>query len=45
MAELEDRLYSILGSSVKDPEVEMDLKTLGWLKKGIALSEDGTVQI
>lgn len=45
MAELEDRLYSILGSSVKDPEVEMDLKTLGWLKRGIALSEDGTVQI
>jgi hypothetical protein len=45
MAELEDRIYSVVGSSVKDPEVKVDLKTLGWMNRRIAISEDGTIQI
>jgi Mrp family chromosome partitioning ATPase len=45
MAELEDRIYSVVGSTVQDPEFKSDLKTLGWLNRGIAVSKDGTIQI
>eukprot|EP00980_Cylindrotheca_fusiformis_P003796 scaffold834_cov123-Cylindrotheca_fusiformis.AAC.43 len=45
MADLEDRIYSVVGSSVKDPEVKADLKSLGWMNRRIAVSEDGTIQI
>lgn len=45
MADLEDRIYSVVGSSVKDPEIKTDLKSLGWLNRRIAVSENGTIQI
>jgi hypothetical protein len=45
MADLEDRLWSAVGATVKDPDLDMDLKALGWLNRRIAISDDGTVQL
>lgn len=45
MAELEERVWTSVTTNVKDPELGQDLKTLGWIKKGVAVSEDGTVQV
>jgi metal-sulfur cluster biosynthetic enzyme len=45
MAELEDRVWSTVGATVQDPEIDVDLKTLGWMNRRLAISEDTTVQI
>jgi metal-sulfur cluster biosynthetic enzyme len=45
MADLEDRLWSVVGSKVKDPELLIDIKSLGWMNRRLAVSEDGTIQI
>ena len=45
MADLEERLWSAVGSTVKDPEINVDLKSLGWMNRRLAVSDDGTVQI
>ena len=45
MAELEDRLSSAVGSKVVDPELNVDLKSLGWANRRLAVSKDGTIQI
>jgi metal-sulfur cluster biosynthetic enzyme len=45
MAELEDRVWSAVGATVQDPEIDVDLKTLGWMNRRLAISEDTTVQI
>ena len=45
MADLEDQVWSAVGARVKDPEVNVDLKSLGWLSRKLAISEDQTVQV
>lgn len=42
-AALEDRLVSKVGSTVKDPVLESDLRSLGWIQRRIQVSEDGSV--
>jgi len=42
-AALEDRLVSKVGSAVKDPILQSDLRSLGWIQRRIELSEDGSV--
>jgi metal-sulfur cluster biosynthetic enzyme len=45
MADLEDRVWSAVGKTVKDPEINIDLASLGWMNRRLAVSEDGTVII
>ena len=45
MADLEDRIYKYVGSSVEDPEAKLSLKTLGWMNRRIAVSKDNTIQL
>ena len=45
MAELEDRVWSSVGTLVKDPEIDLYLKDLGWMNKRLAVSADGTIQV
>lgn len=45
MAELEDRVWSSVGTLVKDPEIDLSLKDLGWMNRRLAVSEDGTIQV
>ena len=45
MAELEDRVWSSVGTLVKDPEIDLYLKDLGWVNRRLAVSEDGTIQV
>lgn len=44
-AALEDRLVSKIGSTVKDPVLNSDLRSLGWLQRRVALSDDGNVTL
>lgn len=45
MADIEDRVSSHVGVSVKDPEINLPLKELGWVNRRLAVSKDGTVQL
>ncbi len=45
MADLEDRVWSAVGDSVKDPEIGFFLNDLGWMTRRLAVSEDGTIQV
>eukprot|EP00934_Nitzschia_sp_Nitz4_P005737 Nitzschia sp. Nitz4//scaffold119_size111653//54570//56593//NITZ4_004192-RA/size111653-processed-gene-0.188-mRNA-1//-1//CDS//3329533842//5727//frame0 len=45
MADLEDRVFKTVGSSVKDPILEKSLSDLGWMTRKLAVSQDGTVQV
>ncbi|CAJ1931922.1 unnamed protein product [Cylindrotheca closterium] len=45
MADLEDRIYKVVGTSVEDPEAKLSLKTLGWMNRRIAISKDNTIQL
>lgn len=45
MADLEDRIYKVVGSSVEDPEAKLSLKSLGWINRRIAVSKDNTIQL
>lgn len=45
MADIEDRVWSSVGTSVQDPEINKTLKELGWINRRLAVSEDGTVQL
>ena len=45
MADLEDRIYKVVGTSVEDPEAKLSLKTLGWMNRRIAISKDNTIQM
>lgn len=42
MAELEERVWSRVGASVKDPEINASLRTLGWIRRGLAVSSPST---
>ena len=44
-AALEDRLVSKVGSQVKDPILETDLRSLGWIQRRIDISEDDCIGI
>lgn len=45
MAEIEDRVWSFVGTSVTDPILGKNLQDLGWMNRRLAVSADGTVQI
>ena len=45
MADLEERLWSEVGSRVQDPLLKKDLKSLKWMHRRLAVSNDNTVQI
>ena len=45
MADLEERLWSEVGSRVQDPLLKKDLKSLNWMHRRLAVSNDDTVQI
>lgn len=45
MAEIEDQVWSVVGTSVKDPEIGVPLKDLGWMTRRLAVSKDGTIQL
>jgi Mrp family chromosome partitioning ATPase len=38
MADLEERVWSRVGSSVQDPEINVALGKLGWIRRGLAVS-------
>jgi Mrp family chromosome partitioning ATPase len=40
MADLEERVWSAVGSSVKDPETNLYLHELGWLHRRLAVSQN-----
>jgi Mrp family chromosome partitioning ATPase len=42
-ADIEDRLVSKVGSRVKDPVLQSDLRSLGWIQRRVVISEDGCV--
>lgn len=45
MADLEDRIYKVVGSSVEDPEANLNLRTLGWMNRRMAISKDNSIHI
>lgn len=45
MADLEERIWSTVGTSVKDPVIGKSLKELKWLNRRIAISDDQTIQL
>eukprot|EP00429_Kryptoperidinium_foliaceum_P011961 CAMPEP_0176028522 /NCGR_PEP_ID=MMETSP0120_2-20121206/14001_1 /TAXON_ID=160619 /ORGANISM="Kryptoperidinium foliaceum, Strain CCMP 1326" /LENGTH=284 /DNA_ID=CAMNT_0017361735 /DNA_START=93 /DNA_END=943 /DNA_ORIENTATION=- len=44
-AEIEERVWSTVGSKVKDPEIGKSLKDLGWMQRRLAVSKDNTIQL
>ena len=45
MVELEDRVHAEVGSKVQDPLLQKDLKSLQWMHRRLAVSDDDTIQI
>jgi len=45
MADLEERVWSAVGSNVKDPETNMYLHNLGWLHRKLTAPTKGSIQI
>lgn len=44
-AALEDRLVAQVGASVKDPILETDLKSLGWIQRRLNVCDDGSLGV
>lgn len=42
-AALEDRLVTKVGAAVKDPVLESDLQSLGWIQRRVNVSNDGSL--